>query len=203
MLRGLSKELHNGRGFFVLRTIPVDNYSREDNIIIYAGVSSYVGELRGVQDAGNKRVLSHVKDLTLTHSNDRITTATYTTDKMVFHTDPGDIVSLFSLDVAAHGGASRISSSWKVYNELAATRPDLIRTLAEPWSFSQWVPLNFFPADTYANSSYQFWPENRTPSSLLSRQQNHYSVQPPSFHRFRGSFAPAWLCMYTNYGSPS
>jgi hypothetical protein len=133
VLRGLSKELHDGRGFFVLRTIPIDNYSREDNIVIYAGLSSYVGELRGVQDQGKKGVLNHIKDLTLTHSKNTIGAPAYTTDKQVFHTDNGDIVALFALDVAAHGGTSRISSAWKAYNELAVTRPDLIRTLAEPW----------------------------------------------------------------------
>lgn len=133
VLRDLSKELHNGRGFFVLRTIPVNNYSREDNILIYAGISAYVGELRGVQDLGKKGVLNHIKDLTATHSNDIIGAPAYTTDKQVFHTDVGDIVALFALDIAADGGTSRISSTWKAYNELAATRPDLIRTLAEPW----------------------------------------------------------------------
>ena len=133
VLRGLAKELHNGRGFFVLRTIPVDKYSRADNILVYAGISSYIGELRGVQDQANKGVLNHVKDLTPTHSKNIIGSPAYTTDKQVFHTDRGDIISLFALDVAAHGGTSRISSTWKAYNELAATRPDLIRTLSEPW----------------------------------------------------------------------
>jgi len=144
VLRGLSNELHNGRGFFVLRTIPVDNYSREDNVLIYAGVSSYVGELRGVQDQQTKGVLNHIKDLTLTHSKAAIGAPAYTTDKQVFHTDNGDIVALFALDVAAHGGTSRISSTWKAYNELAATRPDLVRTLAEPWPLDGLVSYRFF-----------------------------------------------------------
>ena len=143
VLRGLSNELHNGRGFFVLRTIPVDNYSREDNVLIYSGISSYVGELRGVQDQQTKAVLNHIKDLTLTHSKAAIGTPAYTTDKQVFHTDYGDIVALFALDIAAHGGTSRISSTWKAYNELAATRPDLVKTLAEPWPLDGLVSCLF------------------------------------------------------------
>ncbi|KAM6494497.1 hypothetical protein JOM56_010858 [Amanita muscaria] len=133
VLRDLSKELHSGRGFFVLRTIPVDNYTREDNIVVYAGVSSYVGELRGVQDQKKKGVLNHIKDLTPTHPKEILGAPAYTTDKQVFHTDSGDIVALFALDIASEGGTSRISSTWKAYNELAATRPDLIKTLSEPW----------------------------------------------------------------------
>ena len=48
-------------------------------------------------------------------------------------TDAGDIVSLFALSTAAEGGTSRLASTWRVYNELAATRPDLLETLSEPW----------------------------------------------------------------------
>jgi len=51
----------------------------------------------------------------------------------VFHTDVGDLIALIALETAAEGGVSRISSGGRVYNELAATRPDLVGTLAEPW----------------------------------------------------------------------
>lgn len=36
-LKGLAHELYSGRGFFVLRTLPVNSYSRADIAIIYAG----------------------------------------------------------------------------------------------------------------------------------------------------------------------
>lgn len=132
ILREQSKEIYSGRGFFVLRTIPVDKYTREDVVIIYAGVSSWVGTLRGVQDP-NGAVLAHIKDLSQTAHEKTIGAPAYTTDKQVFHTDAGDIIALFALQVAAEGGISRISSSWRVYNELAEKRPDLIKTLSEPW----------------------------------------------------------------------
>ncbi|CAA7264108.1 unnamed protein product [Cyclocybe aegerita] len=134
ILKDLSHELHNGRGFFVVKTIPIDSYTREENTIIYAGVSSHVGALRGVQDKGVS-VVGHIKDLTATHPLKTIGGPAYTTDKQVFHTDAGDIISLYVLETAAEGGTSRISSSWRVYNELAETRPDLIKTLSEPWPF--------------------------------------------------------------------
>jgi hypothetical protein len=40
VLYDLAKELYSGRGFFVLRTIPVDNYKLAQLAIIYAGISS-------------------------------------------------------------------------------------------------------------------------------------------------------------------
>ncbi|KAG6839151.1 hypothetical protein C0991_005406 [Blastosporella zonata] len=133
ILADLARELHTGRGFFVLRTIPVSSYTREENVIIYAGVSSYVGNLRAVQDT--PAVVAHIKDLTQTAFAKTIGAPAYTTDKQVFHTDIGDIIALFALETAAEGGTSRISSTWKAYNELAATRPDLVKTLSEPWPF--------------------------------------------------------------------
>lgn len=138
-LRAISQELHQGRGFKVLRGLPVTKHSREDIIAIYAGVSSHVASIRGRQDhlyEGKPAdvVLNHIKDLSGTIEAHRIGAPAYTTDKQVFHTDSGHIVSLFALDVAAEGGQSKLASSWHVYNKLAATRPDLIRTLAEPWT---------------------------------------------------------------------
>ena len=129
----------------MLRTIPVDSYSKADNVLIYAGVSSYVAGQRGLQDVGGG-VLSHVKDLTRTKLAGSIGGPAFTSVAQGFHTDPGtDIVALMALDVAAEGGIPRISSIWRVYNELAETRPDLIKTLSEPWVFEEYVFLLYEP----------------------------------------------------------
>jgi len=137
-LRDISKELHGGHGFKVLRALPVSTHSREDNIIIYAGVSSHVAPIRGRQDfkfEGKPAdvVLNHIKDLSATADKGRIGAPAYTTEKQVFHTDVGDVISLLALGTSAEGGQSKLSSSWRVYNELAATRPDLVWTLSKPW----------------------------------------------------------------------
>jgi hypothetical protein len=138
LLRHQSKELHFGRGFFVLRGLRVDAHSHEDNIIIYAGVSAYVGDVRGRQQDqrhtnGTSLVLSHIKDLSKTAEKASIGAPSNTNDKQVFHTDSGDIVSLLCLQPSASGGESKISSSWNVYNILAKERPDLIHTLSNDW----------------------------------------------------------------------
>ncbi|KAM5350994.1 hypothetical protein ACJ41O_003717 [Fusarium nematophilum] len=137
-LRRLSDELHKGHGFFVIRGIDVAKHTREDNIIIYVGISSHVAPQRGRQDSkfdGRPAdvVVTHVKDLSAGREKGSIGSPAYTTDKQVFHTDTGDIVSLFCLDTALEGGASKIASTWRVYNELARTRPDLIHTLSQNW----------------------------------------------------------------------
>ncbi|KAF8636781.1 hypothetical protein AX16_010982 [Volvariella volvacea WC 439] len=134
-LKSLAKELYTGRGFFVLRTLPVDSYSRADILLIYAGVSSHIAPLRAVQDASNNSIIAHIKDLTKTVEEGKIGAPAYTTEKQVYHTDVGDVISLLALETAPEGGRSWISSAWRVYNELAEKRPDLIKTLAEDWAF--------------------------------------------------------------------
>ncbi|KAF2011643.1 Clavaminate synthase-like protein [Aaosphaeria arxii CBS 175.79] len=137
-LREVSNEVHNGFGFKVIRGVPVDRHTREENVIIYAGLASHVGPIRGRQDHtfdGKPAdvVMNHIKDLRTVYDANQIGAPAYTNDKQVFHTDAGDIIALFCLEEAAEGGQSKLSSSWNVYNEIARTRPDLIRTLAEPW----------------------------------------------------------------------
>jgi hypothetical protein len=43
-------DLLSGKGFFVLRGLGPQDYSPEDNAIIFLGVSSYIGGKRGMQD---------------------------------------------------------------------------------------------------------------------------------------------------------
>jgi hypothetical protein len=50
ILSKLARQVHNGKGFFVVRGLNPDDYSRETNVIMYVGMSSYIGETRGRQD---------------------------------------------------------------------------------------------------------------------------------------------------------
>ncbi|KAF2832309.1 Clavaminate synthase-like protein [Ophiobolus disseminans] len=169
-LRDISREIHNGFGFKVVRGLPVDKHTREDILIIYAGLASHIAPIRGRQDSQYQGkaadvVLNHIKDLSSTHDASKIGAPAYTSDKQVFHTDSGDIIALLCLEEAAEGGQSRVSSSWRVYNELAATRPDLIRTLAEEW------PTEVFgdPTKKYVNRSLlHYTPSNSsTPERMI------------------------------------
>jgi hypothetical protein len=114
-LRALSKALHSGHGFFIIRGLTPDKYSIADNIIIYTGISSYIGSIRGNQDTkainGVKQssMLNHIKDLSQTSVAGNIGAPAYTTDKQVFHTDAGDIISLFCLGTAGQGGESKLA----------------------------------------------------------------------------------------------
>jgi hypothetical protein len=49
-LKDLAKVLTNGVGFFLIRGLDPKQYSSEINLIMYLGISSYIGDKRGVQD---------------------------------------------------------------------------------------------------------------------------------------------------------
>ena len=153
----MSDEIHNGHGFKVIRGLPVTEHGREENIIIYAGISSHVAPIFGRQDYqidGRPAdvALNHIKDLSRTANGGKIGSPAYTTEKQVFHTDAGDIIAMCCLETAAEGGQSKLSSSWNVYNELARTRPDLIRTLATPCKPKRWMEAHMI-YEAYADPS--------------------------------------------------
>ncbi|KAL2680349.1 hypothetical protein Neosp_007946 [[Neocosmospora] mangrovei] len=50
-----------------------------------------------------------------------------------FHTDHCEVLSFYYQSMPSEGGRTVLSSSWQVYNELAASRPDLVHALTEPW----------------------------------------------------------------------
>jgi hypothetical protein len=55
-----------------------------------------------------------------------------------FHNDVCDILAMYVQEQAAEGGQSHLASSAKIYNEIAATRPDVIHTLTDPsWIFDK------------------------------------------------------------------
>ncbi|KAJ5738630.1 hypothetical protein N7493_001785 [Penicillium malachiteum] len=137
-LRSVSDNLHRGTGFSLVRGIPVEDYSREDNVIMYVGLSSHIASIRGRQDHQYNGkpmdvMIAHITDFSSSVEPSLATLPAYTDGEVIFHTDTGDIVSLFTLEEPIEGGESLIASGWRVYNELAKMRPDLIEVLATDW----------------------------------------------------------------------
>jgi hypothetical protein len=49
-LQQVATDIHSGRGFAVVRGLKPDDFSPEDNVLVFLGISSYVGVKRGRQD---------------------------------------------------------------------------------------------------------------------------------------------------------
>ncbi|KAH7417717.1 taurine catabolism dioxygenase TauD [Cadophora sp. MPI-SDFR-AT-0126] len=134
-LGSLAEDIHNGKGFCILRGLEADRYCLEDSMIVFLGIQSYVAERWMRQDeVGN--MLVHV---TADPSNERLSKhVRHSTDTIPFHTDPdADILGFQTRDVAASGGKFVLASGHSIYNELVRIRPDIISTLAAPdWPFA-------------------------------------------------------------------
>src|SRR5690349_9147718 len=60
-LRRLLDDVLNGRGFVLLRSLPVDTWTRRESAIAFFGIGTYFGKARPQNAQGH--VLGHVKDL--------------------------------------------------------------------------------------------------------------------------------------------
>ncbi|KAJ5175659.1 uncharacterized protein N7482_001536 [Penicillium canariense] len=148
-LRELSETVHVGRGFCIIRGIDPTRYSPIESMILYAGITSYIGSTRACQDDRGNRVI-HIKDRGRDFPGVDHRQPPYSNVGQPFHSDHCDIVALFFVDTAAQGGSSKLASSAKIYNEIAATRPDVIHILASnTWKFDNWeirpILLDFGP----------------------------------------------------------
>jgi Taurine catabolism dioxygenase TauD, TfdA family len=123
-----------GRGFMVIRGLPVERYSIQEAASAFLGIGAYFG--KPVSQNGKGHILGHVKDLG--RSIDDPTARIYqTTHRQTFHTDSADIVALLCLKTAKAGGLSRTVSSIFLYNEMFRRRPDLAAVLFEPICFDR------------------------------------------------------------------
>lgn len=133
LTRGWREELLQGRGFLLVRGMPVDQWSHEKVAAAYYGLGLLLGVPRSQNAAGH--LLGHVRDLGLS-SDDPKVRIYQTTERQTFHTDSVDIVGLLCLKTAKRGGESAIVSSMAIYDRMYRERPDLLACL-----------FNRFPTD--------------------------------------------------------
>ena len=128
----IREELRDGRGFVLLRGLPVAEWSREQSAIAYYGIGTHLG--RALSQNAQGHMLGHVKDL----GGDYATARGYLTNAtMTFHADLCDYVGLLCLHPSRSGGESRIVSSITLYNEMLKRRPDLAAELTSDFYYSR------------------------------------------------------------------
>jgi len=124
-------ELLRGRGFVLLRGLPLARWGPRLSAVAFYGLGVHLGRPRSQNREGH--LLGHVRDLGLS-SDDPNVRIYQTHERQTFHTDSADIVGLFCLQTAKAGGLSALVSSVTLYNEIRARRPDLARLLFEPFA---------------------------------------------------------------------
>lgn len=130
----LLDELLDGRGFALVRGLPMERYDTETAARAYWGLGRYLGDPRSQNAKGD--LLGHIIDANRSAS-DASARLYQTTETMNFHSDSTDIVGLLCLRKAMKGGASSIVSSVTVYNEMQKRRPDLAELLLQPMRFDR------------------------------------------------------------------
>jgi hypothetical protein len=129
-LAAICKEVIEGRGFVLLRGLPVERWSIRESATAYFGIGAHFGSARSQNGKGH--VLGHVRDLGLNASKDPTARVYQTNERQTYHTDSCDVVGLLCLKTAKAGGASALVSSMTIYNEMLKRRPDLLPCLFQP-----------------------------------------------------------------------
>jgi hypothetical protein len=126
VLSDIKKELMDGRGFALIRGLPIDGRTRYQNTAAFWGVSNYIG--RPFSQNADGHLLGHVinKGATMKTATGR---GYMSSEGLEFHADGCDVTSLFCLQVSKSGGQHRICSSIAVYNEMLKRRPELAEAL--------------------------------------------------------------------------
>ena len=122
-------EVLNGRGFLLLRGLPVERWSMRESATAFFGLGTHLGSARSQNGKGH--VLGHVQDLGLDVGDPNVRIY-QTNERQTYHTDSCDIVGLLCLKTAQSGGLSALVSSTTIFNEMRRQRPDLLKLLFQP-----------------------------------------------------------------------
>jgi hypothetical protein len=127
-LRNLLDEVLSGRGFVLIKSLPIERWTKREAAIAFLGIGVHLGNLRMQNAEGH--LLGHVKDLGRS-SMDPHARIYQTRERQTHHTDSCDVVGLLCLRAAKSGGLSNLVSSATIFNEMRRRRPDLLKVLLE------------------------------------------------------------------------
>ena len=121
--------LEGGRGFAVLRGLPVSHWNDTENRIAIWGMGTHLGLPVGQDLAGS--LLHDVRNTGRKFGADNSIRYYQTNHAIRLHTDGGDIFALGCVRQGASGGRSLVVSAVEVFNEVARRRPELAVVLQE------------------------------------------------------------------------
>jgi alpha-ketoglutarate-dependent taurine dioxygenase len=127
-LRQMYDELLEGRGFVLVRGMPIDDFDTTQAAIAFWGIGMRFG--RALSQNAKGHVLGHVKDFGGDYADPKVR-GYQTRAEMNFHSDQCDYVALLCVQPSKSGGASRIASTVTVYNEMLRESPALVQALVD------------------------------------------------------------------------
>lgn len=128
-LQAIRQVLLHGRGFVLLRRLPVERWSALQRAVAFMGLGVHLGRPRAQNAQGH--LLGHVRDQGLTSRDPRVRVY-QTRERQTFHTDSCDIVGLLCLQEARSGGDSLLVSALTLFNTLRRQHPAWAARLLRP-----------------------------------------------------------------------
>jgi len=133
-LTDLVDELETGVGLKVLRGLPTDRFSLEENRLLFWAIGTHLGVARPQGKAS--QLMSDVRDAGGQYRG--VGGRGYNTSaELDYHCDGSDTVGLLCLKTAKTGGLSRISSSVAIHNEILRRDPELVDLLFAPFPWNR------------------------------------------------------------------
>ena len=140
-------DMDSGRGFVLVRGLRVQEYSDALSGAMYFVVGLHLGVPMRQNELGD--LIDHIIATSTKTMDDPTAMPSRIRDKLVFHSDSSDVVSLLCLRPSKSGGASSLVSGATLYNEVLRRRPDLAPLLFERYHFDWNKQDPDAPANTY------------------------------------------------------
>ncbi|MFD7898974.1 TauD/TfdA family dioxygenase [Streptomyces sp. NPDC059743] len=132
ILETISSEVSDGRGFAVLRGLPVDRLDERQNALLLRGLATYLGPIATQSRDG--QLIRHVR-ATGRALGDGTVRGHQTADRLWFHTDGADAAALLCLTASETGGLSRLASAGTVHNQMLNASSTWTAELYRPFHF--------------------------------------------------------------------
>ena len=126
----VSDEVLNGRGFLLLRGLPVERWTMREAATAFFGLGAHLGSARSQNGKGH--VLGHVQDLGLDVERSQRAHLPDATSARPSTPTPATSSACSASRRRKSGGLSALVSSTTIFNEMRRRRPDLLKLLFEP-----------------------------------------------------------------------
>jgi hypothetical protein len=132
ILAEAAREVADGRGFAVVRGLPIDGLDDQQTAVMVRGLAAHLAPIATQSRDGH--LIRHVRS-TGRPLGDTVTRGHQTTERLWFHTDGADAAVLLCRRAAATGGLSRLASVAAVHNAMLHRDPAAVVALYQPFHF--------------------------------------------------------------------
>ena len=134
-LKAMAAEVADGRGFAVLRGLPVDRLTEQQCVLLLRGLTAHLGPIATQSRDG--QLVRHVR-ATGGKLGNAVVRGHQTSERLWFHTDGADAAVLLCRTASSSGGLSRLAAAGTVHNAMLEH--------SRPWTAELYRPFHFHMA---------------------------------------------------------